>query len=201
MLNPQTPVRGHKKKESTLLILIIIVVLAIAGPVITREDFRVDRGILDQAERKYGKGARTVLIAWEDLIRQDKSSSDRQKLEKVNQFFNRMQFVDDFRHWGQKDYWATPIEFLASGGGDCEDFAIFKFFSLRYLGFSPDSIRIVVLVDTNLKTPHAVLTVDMNNDVLVLDNQTNEIISHRKLSHYVPVYSVNEKGWWIHTPR
>ncbi|MBW1743975.1 MAG: transglutaminase-like cysteine peptidase, partial [Deltaproteobacteria bacterium] len=113
-----------RKIEITLSVLAILVVLAIAGPVITGGSFRIDRGILDQAEKKYGKDARARLVAWEDLIREDTSSSDREKLEKVNQFHNQMIFVDDMRHWGQEDYWATPIEFLASHGGDCEDFSI-----------------------------------------------------------------------------
>lgn len=140
------------------------------------------------------------LYIWRKFIAGLRGKTPLEQLEAVNSFANHRKYKADKENYGTGDHWATPAEFL-SKGGDCEDFAIIKFLSLRYLGFSPDSIRIVVLVDTKLRLPHAVLTVDMNNDVLVLDNQTNEIISHRKLSQYVPVYSVNETGWWIHTPK
>jgi len=140
------------------------------------------------------------LYIWRKFIAGLKEKSPLEQLKAVNSFANHKKYKTDKENYGTGDHWATPAEFL-SRGGDCEDFAIIKFMSLRYLGFSPDSIRIVVLIDTKLKLPHAVLTVDMNNDVLVLDNQTNEIISHRKLSQYAPIYSVNETGWWIYTPK
>jgi predicted transglutaminase-like cysteine proteinase len=140
------------------------------------------------------------LYKWKAFIDGLRGKPPVEQVTAINSYANHKRYRTDKDNYGTGDHWATPAEFL-SRGGDCEDFALFKFLSLRYLGFNPDSIRIVVLVDTNLRAPHAVLTVDMNNDVLVLDNQTNEIISHRKLSQYVPVYSVNETGWWIHTPK
>ncbi len=60
--------------------------------------------------------------------------TDRQKLEKVNQFFNQMRFIDDIKLWRKKDYWATPLKFFRRGGGDCEDFSISKYFTLLELG-------------------------------------------------------------------
>jgi predicted transglutaminase-like cysteine proteinase len=140
------------------------------------------------------------LYAWKEFLAGLRGKSPAEQLAAVNSYANHKRYRTDKDNYGTGDHWATPGEFL-SRGGDCEDYAIFKFLSLRYLGFSADSMRIVVLVDTRLKAPHAVLAVDMNDDVLVLDNQTNEIVSHKKIPQYVPVYSVNETGWWIHTPR
>jgi predicted transglutaminase-like cysteine proteinase len=199
MLNPQTPVRSHKKKESTLLILAIIMVLAIAGPVITGGNFRVDRGVLDQAERKYGKDARAVLLAWENLIRQDKSSSDRQKLEKVNRFFNRMLFVDDIRHWRQKDYWATPIEFLASGGGDCEDFSIAKYFTLKAMGVREERLNLSYVKALQYNMHHMVLTYYSTPGAipLVLDNLIDPIKSASERTDLMPIFSFNGTGLWL----
>ena len=53
-----------------------------------------------------------------------------------------MLFEDDDQHWHQADYWATPIETLASNGGDCEDFSIAKYFTLRELGVAEQCLRL-----------------------------------------------------------
>jgi len=121
---------------------------------------------------------------------------DRQ-LDEVNRYANRKPYVLDIDNYGIEDYWAVPREFLYNNG-DCEDYAITKMFSLRWLGFDQDALRIVVLQDTNLRIPHAVLAVASLDDILILDNQTSEVISHRKIVHYAPVYSINESHWWIH---
>ena len=95
------------------------------------------------------------------------------------------------------DYWATPSQFLTRNG-DCEDYAITKYFSLRQLGFSADSMRIVVLQDLNLNTAHAILIVYMGKKALVLDNQVATVVDATSILHYQPIYSINEKHWWLH---
>ena len=119
------------------------------------------------------------------------------QLDAVNRYANNKSYVLDIDNYGIEDYWAVPKEFLYNNG-DCEDYAITKMFSLLWLGFDQDSLRIVVLQDTNLRIPHAVLAVASHDDILILDNQTSEVISHRKIVHYAPVYSINESHWWIH---
>lgn len=121
------------------------------------------------------------------------------QLQRINEYANQKRYVLDLDNYGQADYWAVAREFLYNGG-DCEDYAITKLFSLRWLGVDTDRLRIVVLQDTNLRVPHAVLAVYANNDILILDNQTRQVVSHRDIVHYVPVYSINESHWWIHTP-
>src|SRR5690606_7024803 len=105
----------------------------------------------------------------------------------------------DIDNYGLDDYWAVAREFLYNGG-DCEDYAITKLLSLRWLGLATERLRIVVLQDTNLRIPHAVLAVYDNDDIFILDNLTEQVVSHRDIVHYVPVYSINEAHWWIHTP-
>lgn len=117
----------------------------------------------------------------------------------VNTYGNQKQYVLDSDNYGVSDYWATPREFLYNDG-DCEDFVIFKYWSLRRLGFSPDSLRIVVLQDNGLGIGHAILAVYLNGDALILDNQAQEVVSQKQITHYVPVYSINEKHWWMHMP-
>jgi len=121
------------------------------------------------------------------------------QIRRVNEYANGKDYVLDIDNYGVEDYWAIPKEFLYNAG-DCEDYAITKLLSLRWLGIDTGTARIVVLQDTNLRTGHAVLAVYTNNDILILDNQVEEVVSHRMIEHYVPVYSINEQHWWMHLP-
>ncbi len=136
---------------------------------------------------------------WLSFLDSIKSLSRSGQLAAVNRYANKKKYVLDITNYGMEDYWAIAKEFLYNGG-DCEDYSITKFFSLRWLGFRPDDLRIVILQDTNLQVPHAVLAVSTGNDVLILDNQTQQVLSHRQIVHYVPLYSVNETKWWLHIP-
>ncbi|WP_051790353.1 transglutaminase-like cysteine peptidase [Endozoicomonas montiporae] len=87
-------------------------------------EFYVSKKLLDNVQKLYGEMAVRRMHAWQDLIQNSQSLREMEKLEKVNIFFNRLEFVTDLEHWGKEDFWATPVEFLASGGGDCEDFSV-----------------------------------------------------------------------------
>lgn len=139
------------------------------------------------------------LKPWYDFLNSIRGLSKRQQLERVNQYANRQPYILDIDNYGQTDYWAVVREFL-SRSGDCEDYSLTKFFSLRLLGFTNEELRIVVLQDTNLRIGHAVLAVNYGGDQLILDNQSRQVISHRNIKHYVPLYTVNEKRWWLHMP-
>jgi len=140
---------------------------------------------------------RCHLRNWLAFLESLKQMPADQQLDAVNRYANRKAYVLDIDNYGVEDYWAVPKEFLYNNG-DCEDYAITKMFSLRWLGFNQDELRIVVLQDTNLRIPHAVLAVANRGDILILDNQISGVISHREIVHYAPVYSINESHWWIH---
>jgi predicted transglutaminase-like cysteine proteinase len=115
----------------------------------------------------------------------------------VNKFFNKWPYRLDKANWGVSDYWETPWEFLRKSG-DCEDYAIAKFYALQELGFSPDQMRIVAVRDAIRGIGHAVLAVYAKDDIYILDNQTDMVLSHTKYKHYIPQYSVNEHYRWMH---
>ena len=135
-------------------------------------------------------------IAFLDSIRHLPAS---QKIHRVNEYANKKEYVLDIENYGIEDFWATPKGFLQNNG-DCEDYAIIKMLSLKMLGFNVNTMRVVVVQDTNQRIAHAVMSIASHNDILILDNQIDEIISHRDIYHYVPVYSVNERNWWMHLP-
>lgn len=119
-------------------------------------------------------------------------------LPSVNHHVNKVSYIEDSANYEQQDYWAAPREFFGKGG-DCEDYAITKYLLLRELGIDPDSMRIVVVMDAQRDTAHAVLAVYLPDDILVLDNLSRSIARHQYVSNYIPIYSVNEKHAWLHT--
>jgi len=142
---------------------------------------------------------RCHLKNWYKFLDSIKDLPRRQQLEKVNRYANHKHYVLDLANYGMEDYWAIVKEFL-SNGGDCEDYAITKFFSLRWLGFKNQDLRIVILQDANLRIPHAILAVFCQESVLIMDNQTQEVVPQGSIAHYIPLYSVNEQEWWLHLP-
>lgn len=137
--------------------------------------------------------------AWAKLVGQLKGQDIKTQLKIVNTTLNRSPYILDIVNWGVADYWETPFEFLRRNG-DCEDFAIAKFYALRDAGVSTDIMRIVVLTDLNLGIGHAVLVVYVDGAPLVLDNQIKQVVPAASIKHYKPIYSVNDKGWWLHRP-
>ncbi len=120
------------------------------------------------------------------------------QLAAVNAFVNAARYVSDRENWGASDHWALPSELFARGG-DCEDFAIAKYFALRALGLPPGALRLMVLNDRGRGEAHAVLLVADGTQTLVLDNLSPEIRPWREVSpRYLSLYSVNEERAWVH---
>lgn len=143
---------------------------------------------------------RCHLAEWLAFLETLRGQPPGQQLEQVNRYANTRDYILDIDLYGVEDYWAAPREFLPTGG-DCEDFAITKFFSLRWLDWPAGQLRIVVVQDTNLRIPHAVLAVEHAGAPLILDNQVEDVLTDRDILHYTPVYSINEQAWWLHLPR
>lgn len=121
----------------------------------------------------------------------------RQMAESVNTLVNKTEYIEDTQNYGQSDYWATPIEFFTRGG-DCEDFAIAKYVSLRALGVPESRMRIAIVQDLQKNIPHAVLIVYTDEGPMVLDNQNKRMVSADNISHYKPIFSINRTAWWLH---
>ena len=134
---------------------------------------------------------------WEKLVWDITYQNTADQLRAVNRFFNRLQFRTDLEHWQQEDYWATPVETLASNGGDCEDFAIAKYFTLRQLGVPAKSMRITYVKALRLNEPHMVLTYyPERGEPLVLDILVEEMLPASMRPDLEPVYSFNAEGLW-----
>ena len=119
------------------------------------------------------------------------------QLVEINHYMNTRPYITDPRNWGVPDYWATPGEFMGKFG-DCEDYAIAKFLSLKRLGWTDDELRVAAVRDLNLGVGHAVLVVFHGGKAWVLDNQIKRIVEAESIRHYQPVFSINETFWWRH---
>ena len=119
------------------------------------------------------------------------------KLRAVNRFWNAWPYRLDSEVWGREDFWASPAEFL-SRSGDCEDYCIAKYFTLRELGVPAGDMRIVVVRETVRGAVHAVLAVYEGRQVHILDNLVEHVRPMRRVRNYEPYFSVNENGRWMH---
>ena len=120
-----------------------------------------------------------------------------EQLRAVNKFFNQWPYRTDKVVWGVEEFWATPNEFIVKSG-DCEDYAIAKYYALRSLGVPAEQLRVVALKDTIRGIGHAVLAVYMDGTAYILDNLSSMVLVHSRLTHYSPVFSVNEEYRWAH---
>lgn len=137
--------------------------------------------------------------SWQRIMKQARGQERMEQLKMVNSFFNKWPYRLDQDAYGVSDWWATPQEFLKISG-DCEDYAIIKYFALRELGFSQDDLRIVVVKDRIRGIAHAVLAVFTHGDAYILNNVSDAIFTHDKYRHYTPQYSLNEEHRWSHIP-
>jgi predicted transglutaminase-like cysteine proteinase len=139
------------------------------------------------------------IMAWQALMQEKRYAPEMEKLDSVNSFFNQLAFVDDLYHWGKADYWATPQEMLVSNGGDCEDFATAKYFTLRQLDIPDVKMHLTYVKALKLKQPHMVLSyyAEPTADPLILDSLVNEILTASERPDLIPIYSFNSQGLWL----
>lgn len=177
---------------------LILAVVSFAAP-IEASDFDVGKRVIQRVERVYGVEARRRVERWRNLISELRDHSERDTLEAVNRFFNDLRFVPDLDHWGRSDYWATPLEFLGTNGGDCEDFSVAKYVSLKELGVPEERLNLTYVKSLKLDQAHMVVTYfpSAGGEPLVLDNIIKEIKPASMRKDLLPVYSLSGDGLWL----
>jgi len=165
----------------------------------------LDESRMLQTARALGAPAVEGLIAWQKMHNAASRAPENAKISVVNRFFNqRTRFVDDMVVWGQTDYWATPLETLYKGAGDCEDYAIAKYFTLLALGVPPARLRLIYVRAAMNRDgavtfiPHMVLAYypAPGKEPLVLDNLIDVIQPASARPDLRPVFSFNTEGLW-----
>ena len=159
--------------------------------------------MLETVVQRWGHPVAPRFQNWRNLVQTGGSAPELERLARVNEFFNRqIIFGEDAAIWGQADYWATPLETLGRGSGDCEDFVIAKYFTLRLVGIAPERLRLIYVrartgsTDATPTLAHMVLAYYAQPDAepLVLDNLISEIRPASRRPDLSPVFSFNGQG-------
>ena len=154
---------------------------------------------------RYGAYAARVVDDWQERIETMKLLPDEEKLTLANDFFNsRIRGVSDTEAWGEDDYWATPLETIGRGQGDCEDFTIAKYATLVLAGVEISKLRMTyakLSYKDGRTTPHMVLAYypSPESDPLILDSAVIEILNGSERTDLEPVYGFNSRGIWVTT--
>jgi len=159
---------------------------------------------MSQAAQRLGPQAVQGVRVLQPLLVSLAEADDAARLEGVNRFFNRrIIFRDDREVWHVEDYWASPLETLQQGMGDCEDFAIAKYFSLLAVGMPASQLRLVYVRlqvggAGGPSQPHMVLAyyASAQAEPLILDNLISEIRPASRRPDLTPVFSFNSEGLW-----
>ena len=136
-----------------------------------------------------------ALVRWREFLETLRGQPPLRQLAAVNAYLNRVAYRTDQDNYGAEDYWATPRELFARGG-DCEDYAIAKYLSLRALGWPAERLRVAVVHDNARDLVHAALIAYHGGDAYVLDIEFPAVTDHRKIARYAPIFSISENGWW-----
>ncbi len=199
-MNPAIRANNTRTPKSTLFKGCLLFCLLILSVFTVSATFNINPALLLKVEKKYGPAVADRIKQWHELIQNSQNLTDQEKLQRVNDFFNlHILFMDDIHLWKAKDYWATPMEFLLLGAGDCEDYSIAKYFTLLEMGVEDSKMRITYVKALRLNQAHMVLTYfpTPRSVPLVLDNLTTEISIATKRRDLLPVYSFNGSGLWL----
>lgn len=189
----------HSLAGAALIAMCLLTASAHAGVV----DFSA--GLLRYVGERWGREAPVRLQHWQQLVKSAQIPPvianprfDQNLLERVNAFWNRTPYFSDQAHWGMPEYWATPVETQGSNGGDCEDYAFGKYFTLRELGMPARNLRITYVRASGWDVSHMVLAYypEVDADPLILDNLTSEILPASRRTDLQPVYSFNDEDLW-----
>ncbi len=136
---------------------------------------------------------------WSGVIDKARALSGRDQLDWVNRKVNeRIDYRDDFAAHGVQDVWSKPHKTMASGTGDCEDYAILKMWLLAQLGWNSQDMHVVVVAGVGLKLKHAVLAVRDGQGTFILDSLASAVRRDVDVTDYKPMLSINTFGFWIH---
>lgn len=187
----------HLQHAALIVLLLLVGALKVAAV-----DFDRMQRVISQ---RFGTVAVASLQDWQRLLQESADQPAPAKLQQVNDFFNRrIRFGEDQEIWGQSDYWATPMETLGRGAGDCEDFTIAKYFTLLLLGISEEKLRLIYVqarlggANSSITQAHMVLAFYPTPEAepLILDNLINDLQPASRRPDLQPVFSFNRQGLW-----
>lgn len=181
---------GLRKLSSVVHCKLLIILLSLA---IIAIFLREVSSLAGHEEDSQQDAAIISLTELRDLIIGHTNATAKDKLATVNNFFNKLEYISDIAHWGKEDYWATPVEFINSHAGDCEDYAIAKYFTLQAMGISGEKLHLTYVKSLKNRAFHMILTYYRNPEAepLILDNIDGRVKPASERRDLIPIYSIN----------
>jgi predicted transglutaminase-like cysteine proteinase len=180
-------------KQIILLILIPFFILEAKNITLSQEEYN---NIL---KMQNASQISARLVKYKRLLSKAKDFSTIKKLSYTNSFYNKILPINDETKYQVDDYWATPKEFLIEGRGDCEDYAIAKYFTLLSLGIKENKLFLAVVKVKNATNYHMILLYieNKNSMPLVLDNLSFKVVPLNKRPKLKVKFIFNEKESFI----
>ena len=193
------PQRPARRGITLALAAALVLALVLASTPLRAWDAQKMRA----AAQRLGPGAVAALSPLQNMLVEARSQDDDARLLAVNQFYNlRIDFRPDMEVWGQDDYWATPLQSLGAGRGDCEDYVIAKYTTLLAMGVATSKLRLVYvrarMTDQPAPAAHMVLAyyATPTAEPLILDNLRADVLPAAQRPDLSPVFSFNSEGLW-----
>lgn len=195
-------------RSLTIALIAIALVLVSAG--IWTQSLRklnIDFVVFErQMATRFGPDRVAVAERWKDLLAELAGQPASEQSVRVNEFFHRtIRYRTDEQLYRQEDYWASPLETLGHGLGDCEDWAIAKYIALRQLGVSDDQLRLIYVrariggARSPITQAHMVLGYypAADEEPIILDSLISSVLPASQRTDLSPVFSFNSRGLWV----
>ena len=172
-----------------ILFLLITKIFASNYPTFSKQDLKL-------IKYKSGYIAKNRVVDYSLTMRRLKKFPRRKQLVHVNRYLNQLLQKPDSLNQDISDYWETPKEFLCIGFGDCEDYAIIKYFTLIKLGFPKNRLFLTTVYVKSSGTYHMVVSYFeyFLKPPLILDNLSFRILNTKERDDLVIGKFINHQG-------
>lgn len=170
-----------------------------SGEVLTKwngvaADIRAENDILENCRtspEQCPAAARSFLA----IVAQGQAHAGRARIGIINRAINlAIRPMSDLAQWGVLDRWSAPLDTLATGRGDCEDYAIAKYVALTQAGVAAEDVRLVVVHDLAVDENHAVVATRLDGDWIILDNRWLTLVKDSEMPRMVPLFALDQTG-------
>jgi predicted transglutaminase-like cysteine proteinase len=139
--------------------------------------------------------------AFLDIVAEGRERDGLARLGVINRAVNlAIVPTSDMKQWGVSDRWSAPLETLATGRGDCEDYAIAKYVALIDAGVAKENVKLVIVHNRLTEEDHAVAAARLDGAWLILDNRSLALAPAEALRGATPLFVLDDTGAKIFVP-
>lgn len=129
------------------------------------------------------------------IVKAAESRDGLARLGEINRAINlAVRPVSDRVQYGVDDHWTSPLATLASGAGDCEDYAIAKLVALHEAGVPHENLRLIIMRENATAEDHAVVAARVDGRWYILDNRFFVMVEDTGINKYKPIFAIDAEG-------